>query len=169
MIRCNVRWIIFFLFIIAGSLNSMAQQKSKKLIVVNAAAFGLDTIDATTAIRKAVPQCKVAGAHKLIIPKAIELLYADITVDVSKKEEAIRQLNFCTYAVDYDGKCRWMNFDTYEIWWSDGYGDFVRHFIRAMAAAPELPPSFETHTLSSTSVLQKVAYSGNINKNLLRE
>ena len=51
--------------------------------------------------------------------------------------------------VDNDGKNRYPNDEN---WLTDGYGDYVRHFLRAMAAMPELAPSDEEHILSSTSV-----------------
>ena len=54
--------------------------------------------------------------------------------------------------VDNDGKNRYPNDEN---WLTDGYGDYVRHFLRAMAAMPELAPSDEEHILSSTSVIGK--------------
>ncbi len=88
---------------------------------------------------------------------AIEMRYAELTGDQSRVEEAIRQLNWCTYAVDVDGKNRWTDFDSYELWWTDGYGDFIRHYLRAMASNPELALP-ENHLLRSSSVIQKITY-----------
>lgn len=102
---------------------------------------------------------KVQGQSHTSRHASIELMYAAKTGDWSRKDEAIRQLNFCTYAVDVDGKSVWMNFDTYELWWSDGYGDFARHLIRAMAAAPELAPANQHHLLHSSSVVKSITYS----------
>lgn len=104
---------------------------------------------------------KVQGQSHTSRHASIELLYAAKTGDWVRKAEAIRQLNFCTYAVDVDGKSVWMNFDTYELWWSDGYGDFVRHLIRSMAAAPELAPVNQDHLLYSSSVIKNITYSKN--------
>ena len=42
---------------------------------------------------------------------------------------------------------------------TDGYGDYVRHYIRAMAARPELAPSYENHLLGSSSVIVSIIYS----------
>ena len=36
------------------------------------------------------------------------------------------------------------------VWLTDGYGDYVRHYLRAMAAAPELAP-----TISEPSAANK--------------
>ena len=57
--------------------------------------------------------------------------------------------------VDYDGKnC----YPRDEVWMTDGYGDYVRHYLRAMAFNPELAPSDQNHLLSSTSVIQLMEY-----------
>ena len=88
---------------------------------------------------------------------AIEMRYAELTGDRTHIEEAIRQFNWCTYAVDVDGKNRWTDFESYELWWTDGYGDFIRHYLRAMASNPELAVA-ENHLLRSSSVVQKISY-----------
>ena len=93
---------------------------------------------------------------------AAELLYASLTGDATRKELAIRQLNWATYMVDKDGK---NNYPRDEVWLTDGYGDYVRHYLRAMAAYPELAPN-QTHILSSTSVISQADYPPNFNKKL---
>jgi hypothetical protein len=86
---------------------------------------------------------------------SMELLYAKLTGDNTRKENAIRVLNWATYMVDSDGK----NFyPTNAVWMTDGYGDYVRHYLRAMAACPELAPDNANHILSSTSVVISVRY-----------
>ncbi|MEP7279898.1 MAG: hypothetical protein ABI813_14705 [Bacteroidota bacterium] len=84
-----------------------------------------------------------------------ELQYAELTGDQSSVKNAIHQLNWATYMVDFDGKNQYPHDD---IWLSDGYGDYVRHFLRAMAAMPELAPSDQNRLLSSTSVVQTIKY-----------
>jgi hypothetical protein len=79
-----------------------------------------------------------------------------LTGDRFNYDNAIRQLNWATYMVDDDGKNRYPNDAN---WLTDGYGDYVRHFLRAMAAIPELAPSDEEHILSSTSVIQEAEYA----------
>jgi len=86
---------------------------------------------------------------------SMELLYAKLTGDTKWKENAIRQLNWATYMVDTDGKNRYPGAG---IWMTDGYGDYVRHYLRAMAACPELAPDNADHILSSTSVVRSVRY-----------
>ncbi|MDX2186397.1 MAG: hypothetical protein SFV32_05665 [Opitutaceae bacterium] len=101
---------------------------------------------------------KMYGQSHTARHASIELRYAELTGDRSRVAEAIRQLNWCTYAVDFDGKNKWPHPGTYEIWWTDGYGDYMRHFLRAMAAQPDLAPA-QAHVLRSSSVVQKVEYS----------
>ena len=94
---------------------------------------------------------------------ATELLYCTLSNDTARKANAIRQLSWATYMVDFDGKNR---FPQDENWLTDGYGDYVRHYLRAMAAYPELAPSSD-HILNSSSVIQQADYKGQANKFLV--
>lgn len=86
---------------------------------------------------------------------SIELLYCEKTGDRSTMENAVRGLNWATYMVAADGRNRYYHDD---IWLTDGYGDYVRHYLRAMAAAPELAPSDADHLLRTSSVVTRIAY-----------
>jgi hypothetical protein len=90
-----------------------------------------------------------------------ELLYVSLSADSSLYENAVRELNWATYMVDFDGKNR---FPGDEPWLTDGYGDYVRHFLRAMDAVPSLAPPGKDHILSSTSVIQQADYEGYLKK-----
>jgi hypothetical protein len=93
---------------------------------------------------------------------ADELLYGYLTGDTSYYTNAVHELNWATYAVDFDGKnC----FPTDEPWLTDGYGDYVRHYLRAMATYPVLAP-VEDHILSTTSVIQQADYKDHFKKYL---
>lgn len=93
---------------------------------------------------------------------ADELLYVSLTGDTSMYTNAVRELNWATYMVDFDGKnC----FPTDEPWLTDGYGDYVRHYLRAMATFPVLAPE-EDHILSTTSFIQQADYKGHFKKYL---
>ncbi|MGO8816826.1 MAG: hypothetical protein ACLQVG_19475 [Terriglobia bacterium] len=85
-----------------------------------------------------------------------ELLYCEKTSDMTLKEPAIRRLNWATYMVDVDGKNRYPRDD---IWLTDGYGDYVRHYLRAMASFPELAPDDQNHLLRTTSVIETISYT----------
>jgi hypothetical protein len=87
---------------------------------------------------------------------SVELMYSEISGDTSYVTNAIRTLNWATYTVASDGRNRYIRDD---IWLTDGYGDYVRHYIRAMAARPELAPSYENHLLGSSSVIVSIIYS----------
>jgi hypothetical protein len=90
-----------------------------------------------------------------------ELQYASLTGDTLQVQNAIRQLNWATYMVDQDGKnC----YPRDEIWMTDGYGDYVRHYLRAMGDWPSLSPSDQSHLLHSTSVIKYMEYPQSINK-----
>ena len=92
---------------------------------------------------------------------ADELLYTNLSGDISLYENAVRELNWATYMVDFDGRNR---FPEDEPWLTDGYGDYVRHFLRAMDAFPVLAPAGEDHIISSTSVVQEADYAGYLAK-----
>jgi hypothetical protein len=92
---------------------------------------------------------------------ADELLYVSLTGDSSLYENAVRELNWATYMVNFDGRNRYPGD---EPWLTDGYGDYVRHFLRAMDAIPSLAPPDQDHILSSTSVIQEADYEGNLKK-----
>jgi len=46
-----------------------------------------------------------------------------------------------------------------EFWYSDGYADYIRHFLAGMGSLPEWPPPGENHLLRSSSVVRKVKYN----------
>jgi hypothetical protein len=73
--------------------------------------------------------------------------------------------DWATYMVDKDGK---NNYPRDEVWLTDGYGDYVRHYLRAMAAAPELSPHAD-HILHATTVLYQADYAPDLNKRLALE
>ena len=86
---------------------------------------------------------------------SIELMYTMLSGDTTYKTNAIRTLNWATYTVANDGRNRYIRDD---IWLTDGYGDYVRHYLRAMATVPELAPSNKNRFLSSTSIVTSIKY-----------
>ncbi len=98
---------------------------------------------------------KVAGNSHSSRQASMELMYWEKTGDSAYVLNAIRQLHWATYMVDHDGK----NFyPTNDIWMTDGYGDYTRHYIRAMASCPQLAPENKDHMLRSSSIVQKINY-----------
>lgn len=98
---------------------------------------------------------KVPGNSHTSRHASVELLYGEKTGDHALKEDAIRRLNWATYTVDTDGKNRYIRDQN---WLTDGYGDYVRHYLRAMASAPELAPEDQNHLLRTSSVIQSIDY-----------
>ena len=97
---------------------------------------------------------------------AAELLYAFCSGDDTNKGLAVQQLNWATYMVNSDGKnC----YPRDEVWLTDGYGDYIRHYLNAMAVASELAPSDQNHILHSTSVITQADYYPNFNKRLTQD
>lgn len=116
--------------------------------------YGVTVVNEQTAYR-------VPGNSHSSRQASADLQYAFLSGDRSMVQNAIRQLNWATYMVDEDGKnC----YPRDEVWMTDGYGDYVRHFLRAMAFYPALAPSDQTHLLSSTSIVQHMEYPPSINK-----
>jgi len=110
--------------------------------------FGVIVINEQTAY-------KVPGNSHTSRHASVELLYCEKSGDMELKDAAIRRLNWATYMVDADGKNRYPRDDN---WLTDGYGDYVRHYMRAMASFPELAPEDQNHLLRTTSVIQKIDY-----------
>lgn len=92
---------------------------------------------------------------------ATELLYSQLVGDTSRITQALRQLNWATYMVDFDGK---NNYPRDEVWFSDGYVDYIRHYLRAMASYPAIAPDSENHILYSSSIIYRVDYAPLFNK-----
>ncbi len=116
--------------------------------------YGVVVVNEQTAYR-------VPGNSHTSRQGSAEIQYAALTGDKSHLTNAVRQLFWATYMVDNDGKnC----YPRDEIWMTDGYGDYVRHYLRAMAWRPELAPSDQDHLLSTTSVIQLMEYPSGFNK-----
>ncbi len=109
-----------------------------------------------TAIFEQSVDLKPGGSHTSRYA-SIELMYAEKTGDTNRVAEAIRQLNWATYLCDTSGQCRFSPSEG-SVWYTDGYGDYVRHFIRAMASYPQIAPSDANHLLGSTSVITHITY-----------
>ena len=111
--------------------------------------YGVVVIDEQTAYR-------VPGNSHSARQASMELMYWEKSGDTTFVRNAVRQLNWATYMVDTDGK----NFyPTNAIWMTDGYGDYVRHYLRAMAAAPQLAPDNADHLLRTSSIVKKISYN----------
>ncbi|HEY4015192.1 MAG TPA: hypothetical protein VGM06_17735 [Polyangiaceae bacterium] len=90
---------------------------------------------------------------------ATTALWYEATGEPSARDRAARSLAWATYTCNDEGIVA-VGEDKNEGWWfSDGYGDYIRHFLVAMAAVPEWAPPHENHLLRSTSVVSHVDYA----------
>jgi hypothetical protein len=112
------------------------------------AKYGVTCINEQTAYQ-------VPGNSHSARQASIELMYWEKTGDTTYVRNAIRMLNWATYMVDIDGKNR---FPQNDIWMTDGYGDYVRHYLRSMAAAPQLAPADADHLLRTSATICKISY-----------
>jgi len=91
---------------------------------------------------------------------AINAMFYEKTGDLQAREDAFRSSNYATYFCDDEGKvscCGVTHWTTY--WFSDGYADYLRHFLWTMGAIPEFAPVGENHLLRCSSVVTHVAYN----------
>lgn len=98
---------------------------------------------------------RIAGNSHTARQGAIELLYAANTGDSLRKWIGIRQLNWATYMVNNDGENTSLNNETRL---TDGYGDYVRHYLKAFAAYPELAPAERNSLVKTSSVVKNIKY-----------
>lgn len=83
------------------------------------------------------------------------------TGDAAAREKAYRSLNWCTYmcrdnGVVIEGPAEFTNNPA--CWFTDGHGDYVRHFMIALGAVPEWAPAGQNHLTGSTSTITSVTY-----------
>ncbi|MDR2042259.1 MAG: hypothetical protein LBP98_08095 [Tannerella sp.] len=74
------------------------------------------------------------------------------------RDMAFRYLNMASYMTHDDGVVSTGLDYTGGVWFSDGYSDYIRHFLDAMAAVPAWAPANENHFLRSSSVIQAIHY-----------
>jgi hypothetical protein len=74
------------------------------------------------------------------------------------KTEAFENFNWATYCTAKSGFVS-VGPDWMHAWFSDGYSDYIKHFIDGMAAVPEWAPAGENHLLGSTGIVQKINYN----------
>ena len=109
-----------------------------------------------TAIFEQTADLKPGGSHTSRYAST-ELIYAEKSGDTSRVAEAVRELNWATYMCDTSGQVRFSPSES-SVWYTDGYGDYVRHFLRAMGAYPKIAPADANHLLQTTSVISYVQY-----------
>jgi hypothetical protein len=101
------------------------------------------------------------GSHTSRFASVLALVY-ERTGDPSARARAFRSLNWATYLASDRGVVK----DTalpVEVtvggWFSDGYGDYIRHFMAAIASVPAWAPGDQNHVLRTASVARSVRYT----------
>jgi hypothetical protein len=89
---------------------------------------------------------------------SVRALWHEVTGDLDSKERAFRSFNWATYSSRANGLVKTSLDEGTGYWFSDGYGDYMRHFQRGMASVPEWAPADEDHLLGSTSVVRSIRY-----------
>ena len=117
----------------------------------NVPSYGADTI------KEQVEFAYPMGSHTSRYASINALLY-EKTGDTAARETAYRSLNWATYMARPDG----VVIDGPEVnhqWFTDGYGDYIRHFMTSLGAVPEWSPSGRSHLLRSSSIVKNIIYS----------
>lgn len=89
---------------------------------------------------------------------SINALLSQATGNAAAKTKAYYSLNWSTYMARSNG----VVIDGPQVnnqWFTDGYGDYIRHFLVAMQAFPEWAPSGQTHLTGSTSLVKNIVYT----------
>ena len=113
--------------------------------------YGADTI------QEQVLFAHPMGSHTSRHASVNALLY-EKTGDTAAKETAYRSLNWATYmartnGVVIDGP------EVNHLWFTDGYGDYIRHFMTSLGAVPEWAPAGENHLVRSSSIVKDIIYA----------
>lgn len=91
---------------------------------------------------------------------AVRLLLDEKTGTKTWNDKAIHGLNWATYTVT-DSGVNYYPQTGGENWTTDGYTDYVKHYLWAMASLPELSNREANHILRSSSLVRTVRYSTN--------
>ncbi|HSX34436.1 MAG TPA: Ig-like domain-containing protein [Candidatus Saccharimonadales bacterium] len=126
------------------------------LISWTEANFGESQYGATT-IKEQMVFPFAMGSHSSRYASVNALLY-EKTGDQAAKEKAFRAYNWSTYMMRSSG----VGIDGPSVnnqWFTDSYGDYVRHFMVGMGAVTDWAPAAQTHLLESGSTVTNISYS----------
>lgn len=97
------------------------------------------------------------GSHTARYASICALWY-EYASDEWFREEAFRYFNHATYMTEPDGFVQVGHSWGGSAWFSDGYADYIRHFMEGLAAIPEWAPAGENHLLRSKSIITEIIY-----------
>jgi hypothetical protein len=88
--------------------------------------------------------------------------WAELTGDAAARDKAFRSFNWSTYMCRDGGIVNDQPSLAHAgIWFSDGYGDYIRHFMAGIGSVPKWAPAGQNHLLRSSSIVCYVAYGSN--------
>jgi hypothetical protein len=64
---------------------------------------------------------------------SVNALWFEMTGDTAAREKAYRSFNWATYMAETDGRII-DGPSVNQIWWTDGYGDYIRHFMAGLGS-----------------------------------
>jgi hypothetical protein len=117
------------------------------------AAFGDQTLPA---IKEQTWCYEAMGSHSARYA-AVSAMWYERTGDEWYKEQAFRHFNYATY-MTYENGVVAVGHNWPGSWFSDGYSDYIRHFMDGLAAVPEWAPRNENRLLGSSSVVKVIEY-----------
>jgi hypothetical protein len=149
--------------------DSQARQHAKELIDWVTAVFAADSVTmggipekgrqwGAEVISEQVNDMDKMSSHTARFASVLAL-WSEVTGDAEAKERAFRSFNWATYSARDNGLVKTSIDEGTGYWFSDGYGDYMRHFQRGMASVPEWAPADEDHLLGSTSVVRSIQYA----------
>jgi hypothetical protein len=98
------------------------------------------------------------GSHTARHASVLARLY-EATGDSTLRARARRSFAWATYCIDDAGVVKVGPDDREGYWFSDGYGDYLVHFLEGMASVPAWAPASEAHVLRTSDVIVDVAYA----------
>jgi len=141
------------------AINSYSLIHAVSLINWVESVFGTDGVHGMPAINEQLWCFQPMGSHTARYASVCAMLY-EKTGDEKWKNKAANYFNWATYCCSNDGIVATGPFWP-AVWFTDGYGDYVKHFLEGMAAIPEWAPADENHLLKSSSVITNIFYSSN--------
>jgi len=89
---------------------------------------------------------------------SILAMFAESGADIAYKDTAYHSLCYSLYSVEDDGYTNTYFSEGGVAWTTDSFGDFLFHYLEAIAAIPEWAAS-RNYVLKSTSTITKVSYT----------